>query len=90
MVDRSLIPESLQVLRDEEQFDYCVDITAVHYPKPLHRQPADAHCADAAACPASLAAADEVLSLPMSPDLADADFDRIVPALAGAVGPRAR
>jgi NADH-quinone oxidoreductase subunit C len=33
IVDRSLIPELLQVLRDEEQFDYCVDITAVHYPK---------------------------------------------------------
>jgi len=32
-VDRSLIPEILQVLRDQEQFDYCVDITAVHYPK---------------------------------------------------------
>ncbi len=33
IADRSLIPELLQVLRDEEQFDYCVDITAVHYPK---------------------------------------------------------
>jgi NADH-quinone oxidoreductase subunit C len=33
VVDRSLIPEILQVLRHEEQFDYCVDITAVHYPK---------------------------------------------------------
>jgi NADH-quinone oxidoreductase subunit C len=32
LVDRSLIPEILQVLRNEEQFDYCVDITAVHYP----------------------------------------------------------
>jgi NADH-quinone oxidoreductase subunit C len=32
-VDRSLIPEVLQVLCNEEQFDYCVDITAVHYPK---------------------------------------------------------
>lgn len=32
-VDRSLIPELLQVLREEEEFDYCVDITAVHYPK---------------------------------------------------------
>ena len=32
-VDRSLIPSILQLLRDEEQFDYCVDITAVHYPK---------------------------------------------------------
>jgi NADH-quinone oxidoreductase subunit C len=32
-VDRSLIPNILQILRDEEQFDYCVDVTAVHYPK---------------------------------------------------------
>jgi NADH-quinone oxidoreductase subunit C len=33
VVDRSLIPEIFQVLRNEEQFDYCVDVTAVHYPK---------------------------------------------------------
>jgi NADH-quinone oxidoreductase subunit C len=33
IVDRSLIPEILQILRNEEDFDYCVDITAVHYPK---------------------------------------------------------
>ena len=32
-VDRSLIPEILQLLRDDEKFDYCVDVTAVHYPK---------------------------------------------------------
>jgi len=32
LVDHSLIPELLQVLRNEEQFDYCVDITALHYP----------------------------------------------------------
>ena len=32
-VDRSLIPTVLQILRDEDKFDYCVDITAVHYPK---------------------------------------------------------
>jgi NADH-quinone oxidoreductase subunit C len=32
-VDRSLIPEILQLLRNDEQFDYCVDVTAVHYPK---------------------------------------------------------
>src|SRR5580658_11313878 len=32
VVDRSLIPELLQVLRNEEEFDYCVDITAAHYP----------------------------------------------------------
>jgi NADH-quinone oxidoreductase subunit C len=33
IVDRSTIPEILQILRNEEQFDYCVDVTAVHYPK---------------------------------------------------------
>ncbi|MGC1227773.1 MAG: NADH-quinone oxidoreductase subunit C [Candidatus Sulfotelmatobacter sp.] len=33
IVDRSLVPELLQVLRNEEEFDYCVDITAVHYPQ---------------------------------------------------------
>jgi NADH-quinone oxidoreductase subunit C len=33
IVDRSLIPEILQVLHNDEQFDYCVDVTAVHYPK---------------------------------------------------------
>jgi NADH-quinone oxidoreductase subunit C len=33
VVDQSLIPEILQVLCNDEQFDYCVDITAVHYPK---------------------------------------------------------
>ncbi len=32
-VNRSLIPGILQILRDEDHFDYCVDITAVHYPK---------------------------------------------------------
>jgi NADH-quinone oxidoreductase subunit C len=32
-VDRSLIPDLLKLLREEEQFDYCVDVTAVHYPK---------------------------------------------------------
>ena len=33
VVDSSLIPELLRVLRDQEQFEYCVDITAVHYPQ---------------------------------------------------------
>jgi NADH-quinone oxidoreductase subunit C len=32
-VDRALIPNILRLLRDEDQFDYCVDLTAVHYPK---------------------------------------------------------
>jgi len=32
-VDRSLIPDILRRLREDEQFDYCVDVTAAHYPK---------------------------------------------------------
>jgi NADH-quinone oxidoreductase subunit C len=33
VVDSSIVREVLRLLRDEQQFDYCVDITAVHYPK---------------------------------------------------------
>ena len=64
--------------------------TAVHYPKPLHRQPAYVKYGDPDGCPLSLAAADEVMSLPMSADLSGADLDRVVDALAAAVGPRAQ
>jgi NADH-quinone oxidoreductase subunit C len=32
VLDSSITNEVLQILRDEEEFDYCVDITAVHYP----------------------------------------------------------
>jgi NADH-quinone oxidoreductase subunit C len=33
VVDSSIVAEVLIVLRDEQRFDYCVDITAVHYPE---------------------------------------------------------
>jgi NADH-quinone oxidoreductase subunit C len=33
VVEPSIVFEVLQILRDREQFDYCVDITAVHYPQ---------------------------------------------------------
>jgi len=33
VVEPSIVAELLQILRDREQFDYCVDITAVHYPE---------------------------------------------------------
>jgi UDP-2-acetamido-2-deoxy-ribo-hexuluronate aminotransferase len=59
--------------------------TAVHYPKPLHRQPAYARYGDATACPRSVAASEQVLSLPMSADLAEADQDRVVRALVDAL-----
>ncbi|HVP42473.1 MAG TPA: NADH-quinone oxidoreductase subunit C [Terriglobales bacterium] len=33
VVDKSILHEVLRLLRDDEQFDYLVDLTAVHYPK---------------------------------------------------------
>jgi len=33
VVDSTLIPDFLRMLRDEEKFDYLVDVTAVHYPE---------------------------------------------------------
>jgi NADH-quinone oxidoreductase subunit C len=33
IVDSSILPEILRRMREQEGFDYCVDITAVHYPK---------------------------------------------------------
>ncbi|MBP6901713.1 MAG: DegT/DnrJ/EryC1/StrS family aminotransferase [Burkholderiaceae bacterium] len=59
--------------------------TAVHYPRPLHHQPAFAQGHDAAAHPHSIAASQRVLSLPMSADLDEADQERVVAALAAAL-----
>jgi NADH-quinone oxidoreductase subunit C len=33
IVDPGILTEILTLMRDDEAFDYCVDITAVHYPK---------------------------------------------------------
>ena len=33
IVDSTILMDILRRMRDEEGFDYCVDITAVHYPK---------------------------------------------------------
>lgn len=64
--------------------------TAVHYPKPLHHQPAyAAHCCPEC-CPVSLQLSQRVLSLPMSADLTEADQDRVVAALREAVAATAR
>jgi UDP-2-acetamido-2-deoxy-ribo-hexuluronate aminotransferase len=58
--------------------------TAVHYPKPLHHQPAyAAHCCPEC-CPVSLQVSQQVLSLPMSADLTEADQDRVAAALRAA------
>ena len=56
--------------------------TAVHYPKPLHHQPAYAALCCPDCCPESVKAAARVMSLPMSADLTEVDQDRVVAALA--------
>lgn len=60
--------------------------TAVHYPKPLHRQPAYAAFAGADEFPCSDAASHRVMSLPMSADLTEAQQDQVVDALRAALG----
>jgi len=55
--------------------------TAVHYPKPLHHQPAYAVPGALETCPQSVRAAERVMSLPMSADLTEADQDRVIAAL---------
>jgi UDP-2-acetamido-2-deoxy-ribo-hexuluronate aminotransferase len=59
--------------------------TAVHYPKPLHHQPAYAADCCPDCNPLSIAASQRVLSLPMSADLSETDQDHVVAALMRAV-----
>jgi UDP-2-acetamido-2-deoxy-ribo-hexuluronate aminotransferase len=58
--------------------------TAVHYPKPLHLQPAYAALCCPDCCPNSVRAGERVMSLPMSADISEADMLRVVDALAAA------
>lgn len=54
--------------------------TAVHYPVPMHLQPAYAHLCSATQCPVAVEMAGKVLSLPMGPYMA-ADSVREVAAM---------
>lgn len=60
--------------------------TAVHYPLPLNMQPAYAHLCCPNCTPRAAEAAKRVMSLPMYPDLAAAEIDRIASALSKAIG----
>ena len=62
--------------------------TAVHYPKPLHHQPAYAHWCCPECCPVSAATSAAVLSLPMSADLTHAQQQRVADALRGVASQR--
>jgi UDP-2-acetamido-2-deoxy-ribo-hexuluronate aminotransferase len=59
--------------------------TAVHYPRPLNRQPAYEKLVDPKPLPVSDALSERVMSLPMSADLTEATMDEVVAALAKAV-----
>ncbi|SFM31509.1 DegT/DnrJ/EryC1/StrS aminotransferase family protein [Variovorax sp. OV329] len=61
--------------------------TAVHYPRPLHLQPAYAQFGSDDGCPLSVRASQRVMSLPMSADLRDAEQDRVVKALVDSIRP---
>jgi UDP-2-acetamido-2-deoxy-ribo-hexuluronate aminotransferase len=55
--------------------------TAVHYPVPMHMQPAYKHLCCPECAPESIVAASQVMSLPMSPFLDDASIKLIVDSL---------
>lgn len=58
--------------------------TAIYYPKCIHEQPAFAYCGYRLGdLPVSEKASREVVSLPMHPDLSEADLQRIVTTMAG-------
>jgi len=61
--------------------------TAVHYPRPLHQQPAYAHYAPGGVFPVSESLAARVMSLPMSADLTEVQQDQVVAALVAATKP---
>jgi UDP-2-acetamido-2-deoxy-ribo-hexuluronate aminotransferase len=62
--------------------------TAVHYPRPIHRQVAYAAYAGSEDLAHSERVADQVLSLPISADLTAQDQDRVVHELAAALSVR--
>jgi dTDP-4-amino-4,6-dideoxygalactose transaminase len=61
--------------------------SGIHYPIPLHLQRAfaDAGGMDRGSLPVTEKAAGRILSLPMFPEMADSDVDRVVAALSDAV-----
>ncbi|MET0856852.1 MAG: DegT/DnrJ/EryC1/StrS family aminotransferase [Telluria sp.] len=60
--------------------------TAVHYPVPIHMQPAYAHLCCPDCCPVALAMASKVMSLPMGPFLAADSAHEIAATLLRAAG----
>lgn len=59
--------------------------TAIHYPLPVHQQPAYAQCAPPALLPHTERLAGEILSLPLHPHLSESDLARVIAAVADAL-----
>jgi dTDP-4-amino-4,6-dideoxygalactose transaminase len=83
---------TVRVARDRDRFQARLrDLgvgSAIHYAVPVHRQPLYVDLGyGAVSMPESERAASEVLSLPVHPDLADADLDRIVDSVRKASTP---
>jgi UDP-2-acetamido-2-deoxy-ribo-hexuluronate aminotransferase len=60
--------------------------SAVHYPVPIHLQPAYAHFGAPDNCPVAAGMAARVLSLPMSPYLTDTDVQKVAATVLSASG----
>lgn len=60
--------------------------TAVHYPVPMHLQPAYAHLCSAAQCPVAVEMAGKVLSLPMGPYMTAKSVHEVAAVVLQALG----
>jgi UDP-2-acetamido-2-deoxy-ribo-hexuluronate aminotransferase len=60
--------------------------TAVHYPVPIHRQPAYAHLSSPDCCPVAVEMASKVISLPMGPYLSPESAHTVAATLLRAAG----
>jgi dTDP-4-amino-4,6-dideoxygalactose transaminase len=59
---------------------------AVHYPTPIHHQPAFRRFGDAVSCPNAERLSRSVISLPLYPGITPGQIERCVEALAIALG----
>lgn len=89
--DRSSVFAQYTVLVDEREKMQAVlegagIPTAVHYPRPMHLQPAYRHLCRAERCPVAVEMAGKVMSLPMGPYLDAASSNQIAAALLSAAG----
>jgi UDP-2-acetamido-2-deoxy-ribo-hexuluronate aminotransferase len=60
--------------------------TAIHYPVPIHLQPAYVSLGSQDACPVSVEMAEKVMSLPMGPYLSTSDAQHVARTLLQAAG----